>query len=91
MKDTIYKYALNSMFTRIMLPNNAEILCVKMQDDVPQMWVLLDTKDIKKRMRSFVIVGTGEKRVIDNMKYIDTYEEGFYIWHVFEELNEQVR
>jgi hypothetical protein len=80
---TIYKYPLTSQDCTLTLPAGAEILTVKLQNDKPTLWALVDTEEDLKFSRHICIVGTGWQ-VEDNMEYITTYLDGHFVWHVFE-------
>jgi len=48
-----------------------------------QMWVKVDTEnEVEKRM--FEVIGTGQNFDDTNKKYVGTYQEGPFVWHVFE-------
>lgn len=79
---TIYKYELRSQDTSMKLPKEAEILTVQIQDGRPMLWALVDPENVLED-RFIYTVGTGWE-VEDNMKYICTYIEGYFVWHVFE-------
>ena len=79
---TIYKYELRSQDASIKLPLGAEILTVQIQDGRPMIWALVDPESVLVD-RFISIVGTGWQ-VEDNTKYICTFMEGYFVWHVFE-------
>jgi hypothetical protein len=79
---TIYKYELSSKDASMKLPKGAEILSVAIQDGRPMMWALVDPENVLED-RFISTVGTGWE-LEDNMKYICTYMEGYFVWHVFE-------
>jgi|LakMenEpi03Aug12_release.lakeMendotaPanAssembly.Ray.scaffolds.fasta_scaffold4123923_1 hypothetical protein len=78
----IFKYELQGKDVILKLPLGAEILNVQLQNDRPVLWALVDPNNVEVG-RSICIVGTGWD-VEDNMKYINTYMEGYFVWHVFE-------
>jgi hypothetical protein len=80
---TIHKYTLTSQDYTLTLPKGAEILTVKLQNGVPTLWAIVDTEEYLKDSRHICIVGTGWE-LNDNMKYIETYMEEYFVWHVFE-------
>jgi len=80
---TIYKYPLTSKDSTLMLPKDAEILTVKLQNGTPTLWVLVNPHTSELEERCIRIFGTGWE-VNDNMKYIETYMEEYFVWHVFE-------
>lgn len=78
----IYKYPLTSQDCTLKLPKEAEILTVKLQNETPTLWALVDpTSELEER--HICIVGTGWD-VEDSMKYITTYIDGYFVWHIFE-------
>jgi len=79
---TIYKYPLISQDCTLKLPKDAEILTVKLQNEMPTLWALVDS-EVELEARHICIVGTGWV-VEDNMKYITTYIDGYFVWHIFE-------
>jgi len=79
---TIYKYELRSQDASMKLPKGAEILTVQIQDGRPMIWALVDPENVLVD-RFISIVGTGWQ-VEDNTKYICTFMEGYFVWHVFE-------
>jgi hypothetical protein len=78
----IYKYELTSQDCTLKLPKGAEILTVKLQNTTPTLWALVDP-EAELEARHICIVGTGWD-VEDNMKYITTYIDGYFVWHIFE-------
>ena len=84
----IFKYELTSQDCTLKLPKGAKILTVKLQNTKPTLWALVDP-EAELEARHICIVGTGwdvvhSWDVEDNMKYIETYMEEYYVWHVFE-------
>ena len=77
----VFKYELQGKDVILKLPLGAEILNVQLQNDRPVLWALVDPNNVE--VDSICIVGTGWD-VEDNMKYINTYMEGYFVWHVFE-------
>ena len=85
---SVFKYPLTLVdFQTVMIPKNAQVLCVQMQDSQPCLWALTD--DSPKIERRFMIAGTGH--VIDipqgqSIHFIDTVQMsgGRLVWHVFE-------
>jgi hypothetical protein len=79
---TIYKYPLHSKDCTLQLPKGAEILTVQLQNEIPTLWALVNPMTVTEE-RHICIVGTGWD-VEDNMKYITTYMDGYFVWHAFE-------
>lgn len=80
---TIYKYPLTSRDCTLTLAAGAEILTVKLQNDIPTLWAIVDKDGDLNFSRHICIVGTGWE-LRDNMEYITTYLDGPFVWHVFE-------
>ena len=80
---TIYKYQLTLSDNPITMIKGAEILTVKLQNGTPTLWALVDTNEYLEESRLIVIRGTGHD-IEDNAKYITTYIDGPYVWHIFE-------
>lgn len=70
---------------QIDLPTGAEILCVQMQGEHPQIWALCDPGQ-PKTSRTIVTYGTGHSIPDNPGHYIGTFQlfEGKFIGHVFE-------
>jgi hypothetical protein len=83
MAKQIWKYSLENI---IEMPKGAEILTIDIQNGQmfnAQMWVKVDTEnEVEKRM--FEVIGTGQNFDDTNKKYVGTYQEGPFVWHVFE-------
>lgn len=80
---TIYKYQVYNEHNPITMLKGAEILTVKLQNDIPTLWVLVDTDEYLQESRIIVIRGTGHA-IEDNAKYVATYMDGPFVWHAFE-------
>ena len=88
----IFKYELTGDTTPIELPLLFEVLCVQVQFDKPQVWILVDDYyEPMKRIYNFHIIATGEEVPNDftRKNYIGTFQqlEGALIWHVFIDLD----
>jgi hypothetical protein len=85
---TIHKYSLDpsgaAEFT-VMMPRNADILCVHTQRGAPVLWALVDDENAQEA-RLVAVIGTGWE-VPDGIgfsDYIGTFQtEGGFVWHVF--------
>ena len=71
--------------TVISMPDNAQILHVREQNDEVCMWAIGDTTG-RLVDRVFTVIGTGHQCPIQNSRYVGTAftENGTYVWHVFE-------
>ncbi len=66
------------------IPKSAVFLTLQPQCGAPMMWWLVNEERIEFERRSFQLVGTGE-RVPPRSTYRGTYQQGPFVWHVFEE------
>ena len=83
----IFKYQLETTdIQQVEMPQGAEILCIKTQNETPCIWALVETNaTVTKRI--FEIIGTGFNITEnDNRKYIGTYQlnGGSLVFHCFE-------
>lgn len=69
------------------MPKEAKLLAVQVQHGVPQLWAEVDT-DNAKEYRTFAIYGTGNMLPSDPGKYVGTFQDGIFVWHLYE-INEQ--
>jgi len=77
----IYKYKLEDS---VEMPIGAKILSIQMQNNRPYIWALVDT-DAECEFRHFEIIGTGHDfPEADNFTYINTFQDGPFVWHIFE-------
>lgn len=87
MNRVIYKYALKGAIDAyatfpIDMPMGARILCVQLQDGVPTIWAQVEAASDVER-RTLVIIGTGHP-LRDNLRYIGTFQQGPFVWHLHE-------
>jgi hypothetical protein len=89
MNKMVYKYQLNTTNNQsVWLPKGAEILTVQTQNNIPYIWVLIDTSQPMEERR-FEIFGTGASIHYDmgtDRKYIRTYQlySKNLVFHLFE-------
>jgi hypothetical protein len=87
MSKVIFKHSLDQNQRKdIPLFVGAEILCVQMQNGVPMLWEMHDDLEFEQVVRTFEIVGTGWKIEDVERKYISTFQDEGYVFHVFERL-----
>jgi hypothetical protein len=81
---TIWKFAVTTPMV-VRLPPEAQILTIQLQDNSPQMWVLLDAER-PTTPRQFVVVGTGQPLPEGPLTYCGTFqlEHQHVVFHVFE-------
>lgn len=82
----IWKFQLNITDEQVIsLPLGSIFLSAQLQDDVLCTWVLVPVTELALRERRIFIFGTGNPLPDDvyNLTYIDTVQEGQFVWHVF--------
>jgi len=67
----------------VSMPIGAKILHVQVQDHMPYIWALCNPK-ASYESRTFRVYGTGNPVPEDSGKHIGTFQDGRYIWHLFE-------
>lgn len=86
--QTIWKF--NLVVTdrqRIEMPAGSQILCVQTQDNQPRLWALVDLSEGNlTQMRMIEIHGTGNPIPEGRRRYVGTFQQGMFVWHVFEAL-----
>ncbi len=83
MKKQIWKYKLDGVVNDIQIPMEAKVLTVQVQNEVPHIWVLVSPEN-EVETRKFMVVGTGHPFDDTSMKYIGTFQDGPFVWHLFE-------
>lgn len=76
---TVYKYPLTNPV--IEMPAGGKVVTVDIQNGQPCLWAEVDPTAKKMEKRRFHVYGTGN--VVEG-KYVGTYFEGPFIWHVYE-------
>jgi len=80
----IHKYVIKIQETfSLDMPAQAQILSVQMQGGLPKIWAIVDDENVNTR-RNFYVVGTGIPLASNPMKFIGTFQDGVYVWHLFE-------
>lgn len=81
----VFKYPIPNYPTKfsLSLPLRSEVVALQLQKGSPQIWVRLNKQEVNLQVRNFQIVGTGEE-LEDLAKYIDTFQQGDLVWHLFE-------
>jgi len=86
--EAIRKYSLDGIKDSysIFMQENAEILCLKVQYDVPCIWAKVNT-DAPKAERKFKLYGTGHQHEVISGKYIGSFMlyVSSLVFHLFEE------
>lgn len=81
----VFKYQLVlDDYQSIKLPEGAEILYCNQQNEVPMIWALIDFPWEKLTERHIRISGTGHPIDSNIIKYIGSYLERVFVWHIFE-------
>lgn len=81
----IFKYKLILDGSQIIDMPPGEILCVQLQKGDPFIWALVDEKAAHVK-REIEIFGTGHDMPPVTRKYIGTFQQDGFVWHVFERL-----
>lgn len=82
---TIFKYALANAATvggALSVPDGAKPLCVQMQNNIPCLWMLVDSER-PHVMRRFAVYGTGHELPQNPGEYVGTFQDGWLVFHVF--------
>lgn len=86
---TIWKFPLGDGGPqRVEMSKGTEVLTVQTQDNRPCLWAVVDP-DAEVEVRYFEIFGTGQNIHEDmgvDRKYIGTFQQPPYVWHLFEGL-----
>lgn len=85
MSRTIWKFPLLNGTTRINVSKCAEPLTVQIQEGLPCLWIDTDP-NAEQVERAFTRVGTGWDMPTDTLEYIGTFQEGQFVWHIYEVL-----
>lgn len=86
MTKQIWKYKLDGVISKIEMPLDAKVLTIQTQNEVPHIWVLVNPEN-EVETRSFRIVGTGHPFDDTDKKYIGTFQDGPFVWHLFEDVH----
>jgi hypothetical protein len=87
MKTTIWKFPIGDTQNQLLLlPEDAELLCIKDIAETFMLYVLMDP-DKKPVRRIIHCIGSGETISRSNLRYIETLvrREGHLVFHFFEE------
>ena len=81
MMKQIWKYTVDNI---IEIPKGAEVLTVQIQNAFnPCIWVKVNPENELEK-RQFAVIGTGQSFDDTNYKYIGTYQDAPFVWHLFE-------
>ena len=89
---TIHKYQLNYGITSLQLPQGAIPIHADLQQDVPTLWVEVDTQ-MPLIHYNIHIVGTGHQMAESispstRLSHVSTFQEGGLVWHIYYQLGE---
>ena len=81
----IWKFKVENV---IEMPKGAEILAVQLQDSFNAcIWAKVDPEEEEREKRRFEVIGTGHNFYDTNKKYLATWQDGMFVWHLFEIIN----
>lgn len=84
---TIWKYELQlASLNNLEMPLGAKVLTIQVQNGKPCIWAQVDENNTKE-LRTFRIYGTGHTMLDENLIYIGTWQDGIYVFHLFEVVN----
>lgn len=83
--NTIHKFPVAMDNFVLKLPTDAQVLCVQVQRDNPQLWVKLNSEQDAVDRR-FIVVGTGHVVPDGYDTYIGSFQlyGGSFVGHLFE-------
>lgn len=84
---TIHKYIIRPNSNSISLPENAEVLCIKLQNNQPFIWVLLnDSEPVIERFFGLFVTGENIRGNFKIKDYIGTVlmQQDSFVFHLFE-------
>lgn len=88
---TIWKFPIKVTDRQtVPMPVNAEILTAQVQGILPCLWAMVDKAETVDEDRVIEIFGTGNLIHVDmgvERKYIATFQQGPFVWHVFERVS----
>jgi hypothetical protein len=67
------------------MPKGATVLTVQKQGMVATIWAIVDPLAAKER-RTFKVMGTGWQFDPDGLHYLATWQDGEFVWHLFEQI-----
>ena len=81
----IYKFYLKLAETqKVWMPKDSVILDVQLQHEHIVFWAIVPS-DIHDTHRYFRIIGTGDTFDKTNLVYLKSVQQGWTVWHVFED------
>ena len=87
---TIWKYPLDVACSQVLvMPTDATILCVQTQRQRIYLWALVDPARKGFDRRHFSVYGTGHDLPRHPGTYLGTVQIEPFVWHVFEDAQEE--
>jgi len=84
MAKTIWKFNVGADEFSVRMPLGSRVLDVQLQDDLVQMWALVDPES-EQVTRTFITYGTGHPIAnADELTYIGTFQVDRLVFHLFE-------
>ena len=85
-RTVIWKFLIppSNGYPSIYMPIGAKILTVQLQMGVPCLWVEVNPEEEGQEQRQFQVVGTGRGLSKNPRNHIGTWQDGAYVWHLFE-------
>lgn len=94
----VYKYPLyvpmknsGSPLTDILMPKNAKVVHVGLQEGVVTIWAEVDDDALQAAVsgrewdgRRFAVYGTGDTIPDDDAVHVGSLMDGIFVWHVYE-------
>lgn len=95
----VFKFKLSVLRRQsILLPRNAEILCIQVQEEAPYLWARIDTNEQIFSGKTIYTYPTGEPMFLDAGSYLGSYQigrsyevgiAGPHVFHVFGSSSEE--
>ena len=67
------------------MPSNAKFRKVAMQANSVCIWAQLDNEVKGRKLRKFLMVGTGREFDACKWDYVETFFDSQWVWHLYEE------
>jgi len=82
---TIWKYQIELSDTpsAIQVPENAVIVLIETQNELPVIWFEVETSH-SLRERKFAVHGTGHRIPRDGRSHVASFISSPFVWHVYE-------
>jgi len=86
----IFKYPFETFTADLELPKGAVFLHAECQDNVPMFWFRIDKRN-ELETRKFYLIGTGHPYNPIGMRYLKTFIQGPFVWHLHEIMGQPTR